>query len=275
MSAIPQRDGPDTALGKERMNRRGGEPHDEHDGGGLTAQGIRAGDRSSTTGLPPLHRRVFCNRTLNLRTIRAVGCDMDYTLIHYHTEKWEGRAYEHVRARLAQEGWPVQHLVFDQKLVARGLIVDQELGNVLKADRFGFVRRACHGTRMLEFDEQRRVYGGLIVDLHDARWTFMNTFFSLSEACLFLQLVDLHDARQIEGVSGYAEILRRIRLHLDATHMEGQLKEEIIRAPERLVDLGPRRIDCAACQASRGAAERPLGLIDEGGERQEPLGEAD
>jgi len=102
-----------------------------------------------------------------------------------------------VRARLAQEGWPVQHVVFDQRLVARGLILDQELGKMPKADRFGLVRRACHGTRMLEFDEQRRVYGGIVVDLHDARWTFMNTFFSLSEACLFLQLVDLHDARQI------------------------------------------------------------------------------
>lgn len=221
------------------MNPRNGRNQDKRNSQGRRAQDLRAEDRSSTTGLPPLHRRVFCNRTLNLRTIRAVGCDMDYTLIHYHTEQWEGRAYEHVRARLAQEGWPVRDLVFDQRLVARGLIVDQELGNVLKADRFGFVRRACHGMRMLEFDEQRKVYGGVIVDLHDARWTFMNTFFSLSEACLFLQLVDLHDAGQIKGVSGYAEILRRIRLHLNATHMEGQLKEEIIREPEQFVDIDP------------------------------------
>ena len=29
-------------------------------------------------------RGVFCNRTLNLRSIRAIGYDMDYTLVHYH-----------------------------------------------------------------------------------------------------------------------------------------------------------------------------------------------
>ncbi len=197
--------------------------------------------------LPPAARRVFCNRTLNMRSIRAVGCDMDYTLIHYRTAEWEGRAYEHVRVRLDQEGWPVQKLQFDTALVARGLVLDRELGNLVKADRFGFVRRACHGTRMLDFEEQRRVYGGIIVDLHDTRWSFMNTFFSLSEACMFLQLVDLHDARQLEGVAGYADILRKIRVHLDATHMEGQLKEEIIRAPERFVELDP---------------ELPLALLD-------------
>ena len=30
---------------------------------------------------PPRSREVFCNRTLNLRAIRAIGYDMDYTLV--------------------------------------------------------------------------------------------------------------------------------------------------------------------------------------------------
>ncbi len=42
-------------------------------------------------------RGVFCNRTLNLRALRAIGYDMDYTLVHYQVEAWERRAYEHVR----------------------------------------------------------------------------------------------------------------------------------------------------------------------------------
>ncbi len=42
---------------------------------------------------PQQHGRgVYCNRTLNLRSIRAIGYDMDYTLIHYHVEEWERRA---------------------------------------------------------------------------------------------------------------------------------------------------------------------------------------
>ena len=44
----------------------------------------------------PRERGIFCNRTLNLRSIRAIGYDMDYTLIHYVTEAWERRAYEHL-----------------------------------------------------------------------------------------------------------------------------------------------------------------------------------
>ena len=39
------------------------------------------------------HRAVFCNRTLNLRSILAVGFDLDYTLLHYQVEMWEGKAY--------------------------------------------------------------------------------------------------------------------------------------------------------------------------------------
>src|SRR5688572_23257432 len=106
---------------------------------------------------PYLHRSrgdgrgVYCNRTINLRAIRAIGYDMDYTLIHYHVDAWERLAYEHVRKHLAELEWPVAELSFDPNLVIRGLIIDTELGNVLKANRFGFIKRASHGTRPMEF----------------------------------------------------------------------------------------------------------------------------
>ena len=38
---------------------------------------------------PPVDRQIYCNRTLNLRSIRAIGYDMDYTLIHYRVDEWE------------------------------------------------------------------------------------------------------------------------------------------------------------------------------------------
>ncbi|MEO1269501.1 MAG: 5'-nucleotidase domain-containing protein, partial [Myxococcota bacterium] len=34
-------------------------------------------------------RQIFCNRTLNLRSLKAIGYDMDYTLLHYHVDRWE------------------------------------------------------------------------------------------------------------------------------------------------------------------------------------------
>ena len=117
-----------------------------------------------TLPLPPPTRRVYCNRTLNLRSIRAIGYDMDYTLVHYHVEAWEQCAYEHLKTQLAARGWPVDGMAFDSALFIRGLVIDRELGNLVKANRFGYVKRASHGTRMLDFDEQRKTYGRTIVD---------------------------------------------------------------------------------------------------------------
>jgi 5'-nucleotidase len=185
----------------------------------------------------PPERGLFCNRTLNLRAIQAVGYDMDYTLIHYHVEEWEQRAYEAVRAKLAAKGWPVDGLRFEPELVIRGLVIDTELGNLVKANRFGFVKKALHGTRTLDYAAQRAAYARTIVDLHEPRWVFLNTLFSLSEACLYAQLVDRLDDGKIEAVMGYQDLYRTVRTHLDAAHTEGELKADVLAAPERYVQL--------------------------------------
>jgi FMN phosphatase YigB (HAD superfamily) len=168
--------------------------------------------------MPPPERAVFCNRTLNMRSIRAIGFDMDYTLVHYDEVAWETRAYWHVQQALLRKGHPVADLRFDPQLFPRGLILDLDRGNVVKANRFGYVTMAAHGVRVLPHDEVRRVYSGVWVDLSDKRWELLNTLFSLSEACLYGQMVDLFDAGRVQGVAG---------------------KAEIIAAPERFVDLDP------------------------------------
>lgn len=205
----------------------------------------------------PRARGVFCNRTLNLRAIKAIGYDMDYTLIHYHVDVWEGRAYEHARGRLAQLGWPVGDLAFDPALVSRALIIDRQLGNVVKADRFGYVKAAMHGTRMLEFPELREVYGRVVVDLRDAsRWEFLNTLFSLSVGCLYAQCVELLDAGRLPHGIGYPELFSAVQRALDLTHIEGELKAEIIQDPERFVDRDPDLI--VALQDQRDAGKKLL-----------------
>jgi HAD superfamily 5'-nucleotidase-like hydrolase len=188
---------------------------------------------------PPHERWIFCNRTLNLRSIKAIGYDMDYTLIHYHSAVWERAAYEHCKENLLDRGWPVKELEFDAQLVSRGLIVDTELGNLLKANRFGFVRRAMHGTRQLEFEEQRNVYARTIIDLSEDRWVFLNTLFSLSEGCIFSQLVDLLDQRALPGVMGYEDLYRQVRHALDRLHADGRLKSEILTTSDRYVMHDP------------------------------------
>ncbi len=193
----------------------------------------------------PGPRRIFCNRTLNLRSIQAIGFDMDYTLVHYKVHEWERRAYEHGLEGLVARGVNVEGMAFDPGLAMLGLVIDVERGNLVKANRFGFVKRAMHGTKLLDFEAQRSAYERTIVDLSERRWVFVNTLFGHSESCMFLQLVDRLDA----GVPifrdgrphplGYRELYELVRQSIDAAHMEGQLKAEIIRDPSRYVEPDP------------------------------------
>ena len=208
--------------------------------------------------LPPPGRGIYCNRTLNLRSVRAIGYDMDYTLVDYRVDAFEQMVYAQARERLASEGWPMAGLAFDGAMVARGLVIDTELGNLVKANRFGFVKRAMHGTRMLEFAEQREAYAQTPVDLGDARWVFLNTLFSLSEGCLYAQAVDLLDRGALPRPFEYASLYRRVRARVDAQHIEGHLKAEIAAAPEHFVLQDP---EAALALLDQKAAGKKLLLI--------------
>ncbi len=207
---------------------------------------------------PPPGRRIYCNRTLNLRAVRAIGYDMDYTLVHYRVEPWERRAYEHLRAKLVDLGLPAADLGFDADLVTRGLIIDTELGNLVKANRFGYVTRAFHGTRPLGFEQQREIYGRTLVYLSEDRYVFLNTLFSLSEACMFAQLVDRLDEREVAGALGYADLYRQVRKGIDEAHVEGELKADIAAEPERYVERDP---DLALALLDQREAGKKLLLI--------------
>jgi HAD superfamily 5'-nucleotidase-like hydrolase len=196
------------------------------------------GQRDSSA-FPLPGRRIYCNRTLNLRAVRAIGYDMDYTLVHYRVEPWERRAYEHLKVKLADLNLPTADLEFDPDLVTRGLIIDTELGNLVKANRFGYVTRACHGTVPLEFERQREIYGRTLVYLSEERYVFLNTLFSLSEACMYAQLVDVLDQHGLPGALGYADLYRQVRRGIDEAHLEGELKADIAADPDRYVERDP------------------------------------
>jgi len=199
---------------------------------------------------PPLPkaRGVFCNRTLNFRSLRAIGYDMDYTLVDYRAEAFERRVYDLAKEAFVAEGWPLAELDFDPGMVARGLVIDTELGNLVKANRFGFVKRAMHGTAALDFAAQREHYAHATVDLNESRWVFLNTLFSLSEGCLYAQLVGLRDQGILPGNFSYRELYGKVRAKVDAQHLEGKLKAEIAQHPEDYVALD---------------SEAPLALLDQ------------
>lgn len=129
-------------------------------------------------------------------------------------------------------------LKFDPGLVVRGLIVDKELGNLVKVDRFGYVKRAMHGTRMLSWSEIHSTYGRQLVNLRDeGRWAFLNTLFSVSEAVMYMQLVDRLDDGEVDALvvpNSYAALYRLVSRALYHAHVEGKLKAEILANPEQL-----------------------------------------
>ena len=209
-------------------------------------------------GLPANPQRaVFCSRTVNMRSIRCIGYDMDYTLIHYKVTEWEGRAYMYAKENLKKVGFPIEDLIFDAELVCRGLIIDKKLGNIVKVDRFGLVKRAMHGTRRLSIRETHDVYGRQIVDLREGRWLFLNTLFSVSEGCLYAQLVEKLDSGHlvITDSSGaelsrlsYEQLFNAVSKALFKAHVEGRLKADVMTDPARYVELD---------------AELPLTLLDQ------------
>ncbi|KAF8017678.1 hypothetical protein BT93_H2772 [Corymbia citriodora subsp. variegata] len=197
-------------------------------------------------------RGIFCSRTLNLRSISAIGYDMDYTLMHYNVMAWEGRAYDYCMENLKNMGFPVDGLSFDPDLVIRGLVIDKERGNLVKADRFGYVKRAMHGTQMLSTRAVSEIYGRELVDLRkESRWEFLNTLFSVSEAVAYMQMVDRLDDGSVAAEVGpvdYKGLFKAVGKALFRAHVEGQLKSEIMSKPEKFVEPDP---------------ELPLALLDQ------------
>lgn len=187
-------------------------------------------------------RAIFCNRTCNLRSISVVGFDLDYTLISYNVDRWEGMAYSFGLQCLRDMGVPTEGMKFDSSLVIRGLIMDIELGNLVKADRFGFIKRAMHGDRMLSPQEIKKSYNRDLVNLKSSRWQFLNTFFSVSEAVLFMQLVDRLDAGLIPHEvcpPSYAALHKLVEKALFRAHVDSSLKSDIIKNPHLFIEPDP------------------------------------
>ncbi|MEN8237695.1 MAG: HAD-IG family 5'-nucleotidase, partial [Actinomycetota bacterium] len=208
--------------------------------------------------VPAPERRVFANRTLKMRGIKAIGYDMDYTLTQYKAEAFEEFAFSHARNRLAEIGWPVDDISFDPAFTTRGLVIDRELGNLLKATRFGWVVRVMHGTRFLEHRAVREAYQGTHIDLSEDRYVFLNTLFSLSEASLFTQGVELLDAGKLPGGVGYRELFATVETAINGVHRDGSLKKGVLSEPERFI---ARDGDIVACLLDQKNAGKRLMLI--------------
>nr|DAD21649.1 TPA_asm: hypothetical protein HUJ06_023112 [Nelumbo nucifera] len=143
-------------------------------------------------------KQIFCNRSLNMKNIVAVGFDMDYTLAQYMPETFESLAYNGTTRKLVYDlGYPPELLEwsFDWKYMVRGLVLDKKRGNILKMDRHKYVKVAYHGFREMSKEDKIATYGNTLLrdSFDEPDYALIDTLFSLAEAYLFAQLVDFKD----------------------------------------------------------------------------------
>ena len=165
-----------------------------------------------------------------MKAIKAVGFDMDFTLVRYHADRLEKLAYIKVIEKLIHSGYPAKHLntlEFDFSRCSRGLVLDREEGNILKLSMYSKVKSATHGTKSMSYKEMNSIYKGLLIDLNDSNYYPIDTFFSISHGVLFAQLVDLKDQFPEDFPLSYAEMERDIIYHIDMCHRDGSIKDQV------------------------------------------------
>lgn len=189
-------------------------------------------DLSSLIIKPTYERSIFTNRTLNMRSIQAIGYDMDYTLIHYQVKELERMAYDHLKGKLLELDLPVADFHYDPEMMILGLTIDRKLGNIVKPNRFGYIKRAYHGTKLLDFEDMRKIYSQTLVDIREDRWVLLTTLFDLSMGCLYVQLVDKLESHELPEMLGYADLQKLVSKNLDTAYANGLLKVEILKNPK-------------------------------------------
>ncbi|MQM06982.1 hypothetical protein Taro_039820 [Colocasia esculenta] len=187
-------------------------------------------------------KQIFCNRSLNMRNVVAVGFDMDYTLAQYMPETFESLAYEGtVRKLVYNLGYPSELLEwsFDWEYMVRGLVLDKKRGNILKMDRHKYVKVAYHGFREMSKEDKIATYGNTLIrdSFDEPDYALIDTLFSLAEAYLFAQLVDFKDRNPEKVPSGadYNRMYRDVRAAVDLCHRDGTLKQMVANNPRKYI----------------------------------------
>lgn len=176
-----------------------------------------------------MNHDVFINRTLNMKKIKYIGLDMDHTLIRYHTKHFETLVYELVvQTLITNKHYPncIRSLTFRFEDAIRGLVIDSQHGNILKLSRYGAIRQSYHGTKPIDFHEQKKIYRSTYVDLSAPTYMAIDTSFSIAFCVLYGQLIDLKDEMPNDFPS-YDTIAVDVLHAVDTVHANGSLKSKI------------------------------------------------
>ncbi|MCC6807772.1 MAG: HAD-IG family 5'-nucleotidase [Deltaproteobacteria bacterium] len=224
-------------------------PNDKILNGQLNGQGgpldVERLSHSLESSPPPPGRQVFANRDLRFDQINMIGFDMDYTLLSYLRVPMESLAHRLTVDRLIfKRGYPelLREKAYDPEFVIRGLVVDKQLGNIFKIDRFNHVGRCYHGRVGLEKEERRKIYRGEHIRLSNPRYYLVDTLFALPEMCLYADIVEMFDNDWKAGKRAqpnYESIFKDVRECIDEVHRDESLKDIIRANPEHYCPRDP------------------------------------
>lgn len=190
---------------------------------------------------------VFVNRSLNLKQIRMVGFDMDYTLVRYHVEEFETLTHQYAVELLIKDyGYPreLSELRFEARRAILGLVIDKRNGNLLKLTRYGKVKLGYHGLQPIDFRTLKTIYQNVAIELRDPEYQALDTSFAISAGVLFSQVVELKTLAEAEGrgkdYPTWAKIAGDVLDAIDMVHRNGSIKQVIAADMARFVIPDPQ-----------------------------------
>lgn len=189
-------------------------------------------------GPPPSHR-VYCNRNLRLDLIQTVGFDMDYTLAIYNQAEIDRVSIEATAKKLVENGYPNKLLSMRYRtdFAVRGLLIDKELGNVLKMDCHRYVKKAYHGFSCLSLKERRALYHRARLRVGSPRYHWVDTLYALSEVSLFTAVVEELEREGAEV--NYEQLFTDIRRCIDMAHRDGSILDVVVSDLPRFLNRDP------------------------------------
>ncbi len=169
-----------------------------------------------------------------------IGFDMDYTLAVYHQEEMDRLSINATLEKMVARGYPasLKDAVYRTDFPIRGLLVDRHLGNVLKMDRYKYVKRAYHGLRELSKDERREAYHRRRIEPASDRYHWVDTLYGLSEVSVYAAVVE-HLSGESE-TPDYDQIFADVRDCIDQSHQDGSILDHIEADHPRYVWRDPR-----------------------------------
>ena len=197
----------------------------------------------SRTGVahpPPPARRIYTNRNTRLDRVEAVGFDMDYTLAIYRQDEMDKLSIDVTLQKLVERGYPEELLKIEYRtdFPVRGLLIDRKLGNILKMDRYRYVKTAYHGFHPLTREERRRAYHSRRLRPGTTRYHWVDTLYGLSEVAVYAATVEYFE-RSAKKVD-FSKLFADIRECTDLSHQDDSILGVVYADLPRFVIKDPR-----------------------------------